>query len=165
MTAVSEAEFRINLLEMFKALDLDQNDWLDWNECRDVVKEIMKPLGGYNPNSFKAKYDAMDKNKDALISKAELIDVVLEMGRDTKLFVPGPPQTRTPSYPKETAAAKAAASSGISENEFRVNVLEMFKALDMDQNDRLDWNECQDVVSSIMKSQGGYNAKTFKEKY
>ena len=37
MATVTEAEFRANLNEMFKALDLDQNDTLSWKECRGMV--------------------------------------------------------------------------------------------------------------------------------
>jgi len=35
--AVTEAEFRDGVNEMFKALDLDQNDVLDWSECKYLV--------------------------------------------------------------------------------------------------------------------------------
>ena len=34
----------------------------------------------------------------------------------------------------------------------------MFKALDMDQNDSLDWKECKDLVQAVMKQDSGYNA-------
>lgn len=42
MTDVTEAAYRANVLEMFKALDMDRNDVLDWNECRDLIKNVMK---------------------------------------------------------------------------------------------------------------------------
>jgi hypothetical protein len=42
MTDVTEAEYRANVLEMFKALDMDRNDVLDWSECRDLVSAVMK---------------------------------------------------------------------------------------------------------------------------
>ena len=61
---VTEAEFRAATAEMFKALDMDRNDVLDWEECRDLVSAVMRQDGGYNPESFRAKYDAMDKNDD-----------------------------------------------------------------------------------------------------
>ena len=53
----------------------------------------------------------------------------------------------------------------VTEAEFRVNVQEMFKALDMDRNDVLDWTECLDMVRAVMKQDGGYDAQSFKEKY
>ena len=61
---VTEAEFRAATAEMFKALDMDRNDVLDWEECRDLVSAVMRQDGGYNAESFRAKYDAMDKNDD-----------------------------------------------------------------------------------------------------
>lgn len=50
--AVTEAEFRVNILEMFKALDMDRNDFLDWTECKYLVSQVMKQDGGYNAQSF-----------------------------------------------------------------------------------------------------------------
>ena len=35
--AVTEADFRDAVSQMFKALDLDQNNELDWNECKYLV--------------------------------------------------------------------------------------------------------------------------------
>ena len=64
MTDVTESEFRTNVQEMFKALDMDRNDFLDWAECKDFVRAVMKADGGYDPEDFKAKYEAMDKNAD-----------------------------------------------------------------------------------------------------
>ena len=90
MTTVTEAEFRINVKEMFKALDMDRNDSLDWTECRDLVKGVMKVDGGYDAETFKEKYDAMDKNQDGCISKAELTESVIAVGRERKLFIPDP---------------------------------------------------------------------------
>ena len=46
----------------------------------------MKKDGGYDAESFKAKYEAMDKNHDGKISKDELIESVLQVGRDRGLF-------------------------------------------------------------------------------
>ena len=83
---VTEAEFRTEVANLFKALDLDRNDSLDWNECREMVAAVMKQDGGYDANSFKAKYDAMDKNADGKISKAELMESVVQVGRERKLF-------------------------------------------------------------------------------
>ena len=85
-TTVTEGEYRANVLEMFKALDMDRNDVLDWAECRDLVKAVMKVDGGYDAESFKAKYDAMDKNDDGKISKAELVEAVVAVGRERNLF-------------------------------------------------------------------------------
>ena len=86
--SVTEAEFRSGVLEMFRALDLDNNDVLDWNECRDMVAAVMKQDGGYDSESFKAKYDAMDKNVDGKISKSELMEAVVQIGRERNLFGP-----------------------------------------------------------------------------
>ncbi len=86
MTDVTEAAYRANVLEMFKALDMDRNDVLDWDECRDLVKNVMKQDGGYDPNSFKSKYDSMDKNDDGKISKKELVEVCIDIGRERNLF-------------------------------------------------------------------------------
>ena len=74
---VTEAEYRAAITEMFKALDMDRNDVLDWEECQDLVSAVMRQDGGYNAESFRAKYEAMDKNDDGKISKAELIDSVV----------------------------------------------------------------------------------------
>ena len=71
---------------MFKALDLDQNDSLDWKECKDLVQAVMKQDGGYNALQFKARYDAMDKNADGKISKDELVEACLQVGRERNLF-------------------------------------------------------------------------------
>ena len=84
--AVTEQEFRVNVLEMFKALDMDRNDVLDWKECKDLVSAVMKQDGGYNAESFRAKYDSMDKNDDGKISKSELVDAVVAIGRERNLF-------------------------------------------------------------------------------
>ena len=65
---------------------MDQNDVLDWAECKDFVAAVMKPLGGYDAESFKETYDQMDKNADGLISKAELIERVVEVGKQKDLF-------------------------------------------------------------------------------
>ena len=83
---VTEAEYRAAITEMFKALDMDRNDVLDWEECRDLVSAVMRQDGGYNAESFRAKYDAMDKNDDGKISKAELIDSVVQIGKERGLF-------------------------------------------------------------------------------
>lgn len=74
---------------MFKALDLDQNNELDWKECKYLVTQVMKQDGGYDSESFKAKYDGMDKNDDGKISKNELMEAVVQVGRERKLFGPG----------------------------------------------------------------------------
>ena len=84
--AVTEAEYRAGILEMFKALDMDRNDELDWEECRDLVSGVMRQDGGYNAESFRAKYDAMDKNDDGKISKAELVEAVVQIGKERGLF-------------------------------------------------------------------------------
>ena len=55
--SVTEAEFRLEIVQTFKALDMDRNDVLDWSECEDFVTAVMKPLGGYDTASFKATYD------------------------------------------------------------------------------------------------------------
>ena len=89
MTDVTEAEYRANVLEMFKALDMDRNDVLDWSECRDLVSAVMKQDGGYNADSFKSKYDSMDKNDDGKISKKELVEACVEVGRERNLFKTG----------------------------------------------------------------------------
>ena len=68
---------------------MDQNNVLDWTECKDFVAAVMKPLGGYDANSFKETYDKMDKNADGLISKTELIERVVEIGKEKNLFVHG----------------------------------------------------------------------------
>ena len=83
---VTEAEYRAAITEMFKALDMDRNDVLDWEECRDLVSAVMRQDGGYNAESFRAKYEAMDKNDDGKISKAELIDSVVQIGKERGLF-------------------------------------------------------------------------------
>ena len=83
---VTEAEFRAAISEMFKAMDMDRNDVLDWEECRDLVSAVMRQDGGYNAESFRAKYDAMDKNDDGKISKAELISSVVQIGKERGLF-------------------------------------------------------------------------------
>jgi len=84
--AVTEVEYRASINEMFKALDMDRNDSLDWGECRDMVSAVMKQDGGYNADSFKAKYDSMDQNDDGKISKSEFIEAVVEIGRERMLF-------------------------------------------------------------------------------
>ena len=63
---------------------MDQNDVLDWTECEDFVKAVMKD--GYDAESFKETYEKMDKNADGMISKAELIEKVVEIGKDKNLF-------------------------------------------------------------------------------
>ena len=83
---VTEAEYRAAITEMFKALDMDRNDVLDWEECRDLVSAVMRQDGGYNAESFRSKYEAMDKNDDGKISKAELIDSVVQIGKERGLF-------------------------------------------------------------------------------
>ena len=88
MTDVTESEFRINVQEMFKALDLDRNDRLDWKECRDFVRAVMKPDGGYDAEDFREKYEAMDKNADGMISKQELMESVIAVARERNLFIP-----------------------------------------------------------------------------
>ena len=84
--SVTETEFRSGVLEMFRALDLDNNDVLDWNECRDMVAAVMKQDGGYDAESFRSKYDTMDKNDDGKISKAELVEAVIQIGHERNLF-------------------------------------------------------------------------------
>ena len=48
----------------------------------------MKQDGGYDSESFKKKYDSMDKNDDGKISKNELMEAVVEVGRERNLFGP-----------------------------------------------------------------------------
>ena len=86
--AVTEADFRSGVAEMFKALDLDQNNVLDWQECKYLVSQVMKQDGGYDSESFKDKYDAMDQNDDGKIQKSELMEAVVEVGRERNLFGP-----------------------------------------------------------------------------
>lgn len=92
--AVTETEYRASVVDMFKALDMDRNDSLDWTECKDMVSAVMKQDGGYNADSFKAKYDAMDKNSDGKISKTELIEAVVAIGRERNLFGAAPPMVK-----------------------------------------------------------------------
>lgn len=92
--AVTETEYRASVVDMFKALDMDRNDSLDWAECKDMVSAVMKQDGGYNADSFKAKYDAMDKNSDGKISKTELIEAVVAIGRERNLFGAAPPMVK-----------------------------------------------------------------------
>ena len=86
MATVTEAQFRDNVEDMFKALDLDQNDSLSWKECRGVVAQVMKSKGGYNVDSFKDSYEKMDKNADGNIQKSEFIETIVELGRQNGLF-------------------------------------------------------------------------------
>ena len=86
MATVTEVQFRDNLDDMFKALDLDQNDTLSWKECRGMVAQVMKPKGGYNVDSFKESYEKMDKNQDGDIQKHEFIETIVELGRQNGLF-------------------------------------------------------------------------------
>ena len=74
---------------------------LDWDECRDFVAFVVKKQdGGYDARSFKTKYDSMDKNADGKISKAELLDAVVEIGREKSLFSYDKPMVRkAPSNP------------------------------------------------------------------
>lgn len=87
MSTVTEAEFRASVTHMFKALDMDRNDFLDWSECKGVISAVMKADGGYKVDSFKAKYELMDKNADGRISKAELLEAVVVVGRERNLFM------------------------------------------------------------------------------
>ena len=41
---------------------------------------------GYDAESFKETYEKMDKNADGLISKAELIEKVVTIGKEKNLF-------------------------------------------------------------------------------
>jgi len=84
--AVTEADYRANVVEMFRAIDMDRNDVLDWAECKDLVRAVMKVDGGYDVDSFRSKYDAMDKNDDGKISKNELVEAVVQIGRERNLF-------------------------------------------------------------------------------
>lgn len=54
---MAEQAFRDEIAKVFTALDMDSNDVLDWNECREFVASVMKPLGGYDSNAFKDTYD------------------------------------------------------------------------------------------------------------
>ena len=56
----------------------------------------MKQDGGYDSESFKAKYDTMDKNDDGKISKNELMEAVVEVGRERNLFGPNSNQVIAP---------------------------------------------------------------------
>ena len=47
---------------------------------------VMKPLKGYDAASFKATYDQMDQNSDGKISKEELVERVVQIGREKGLF-------------------------------------------------------------------------------
>ena len=86
---VTEPEYRAGIDEMFKALDLDRNDALDWDECHGMVKAVMKSDGGYDAASFREKYDSMDANDDGKISKKEFIEAVVAIGRERGLFGSG----------------------------------------------------------------------------
>jgi Ca2+-binding EF-hand superfamily protein len=46
----------------------------------------MKAKDGYDSESFKAAYEAMDKNSDGKISKAEFMDKVTETAKENGLF-------------------------------------------------------------------------------
>ena len=54
---VTEADFRNAIIQAFKSLDMDQNNVLDWEECKEFVAAVMKPLGGYDAEGFKGTYD------------------------------------------------------------------------------------------------------------
>ena len=108
---------------MFKALDMDRNDYLDWKECKDLVHTVMKQDEGYNALQFKARYNSMDKNADGKISKDELVEACLQVGRERNLFGPAGkklPNDR-PRYecaylddPSETAVDVAIFRGGLS---------------------------------------------------
>lgn len=46
----------------------------------------MKSKDGYDPESFKDAYDAMDKNDDGKISKDELIEMAVKTARENGLL-------------------------------------------------------------------------------
>jgi len=85
-STVTEADFRAEIVNVFKSLDMDRNNVLDHEECREFVAAVMKPLGGYDANAFRATYDAIDKNDDGLIQQEELVERVVELGRGKGLF-------------------------------------------------------------------------------
>ena len=72
VTATTE-EFKNNVNYIFTALDMDNNNVLDWDECLKVVTQIMKAKDGYDPETFKQAYETMDKNDDGKISKEEML--------------------------------------------------------------------------------------------
>ena len=67
MVTVTTQEFKDNVNYIFTALDMDNNDVLDWDECIKVVSQVMKAKDGYDPESFKEAYELMDKNDDGKI--------------------------------------------------------------------------------------------------
>jgi Ca2+-binding EF-hand superfamily protein len=73
MVTVTTQEFKDNVNYIFTALDMDNNDVLDWSECIKVVSQVMKAKDGYDPESFKEAYEQMDKNDDGKISKEEML--------------------------------------------------------------------------------------------
>ena len=98
---------------------MDQNDVLDWTECEDFVKAVMKD--GYDAQSFKETYEKMDKNADGLISKAELIEKVVEIGKGKNLFgqqrAPSPPaEAQEESKPEETGTQETRVEESVFRN-------------------------------------------------
>jgi Ca2+-binding EF-hand superfamily protein len=77
MVTATTDEFKNNVNYIFTALDMDNNNVLDWDECLKVVTQVMKGKEDYNPLSFKDAYEAMDKNDDGKISKDEMLAQVM----------------------------------------------------------------------------------------
>jgi Ca2+-binding EF-hand superfamily protein len=73
MVTATTDEFKNNVNYVFTALDMDGNNVLDWDECLKVVSQVMKDRADYDPQSFKAAYEAMDKNDDGKISRDEML--------------------------------------------------------------------------------------------
>ena len=99
---------------------MDQNDVLDWTECKDFVAAVVKD--GYDAEAFKETYDKMDKNADGLISKAELIEKVVEIGKEKNLFgeqsAPSPPAEaqQEESKPEEVATQDTKVDESVFRN-------------------------------------------------
>ena len=51
-----------------------------------MLSTVLKSDGGMDMAAFEAKYQAMDKNADGKISQKELVDTVVELGRERNLF-------------------------------------------------------------------------------
>ena len=140
---------------MFKALDLDQNNELDWNECKYLVSQVMKQDGGYNSESFKDKYDAMDKNDDDKISKAELMEAVIQVGRERNLFGPASKKVQTRAT-IDIVVTNDANEEAVNSQVFRDGLSCLGKSFNNARHAYLKLNICDKALTTIKVTKNAF---------
>ena len=84
MAQVSEAQLIETAEKLFASIDTNGNGKLEESEVREFSRGMLlrvKPDAEFDEAAFQTNFQAMDKNNDGTVSKAELLQSLVDKAR------------------------------------------------------------------------------------